>query len=123
MDVNEDIRKDLAMLARRRKARRTEFTVERPCDWRPSQVRNPNGLLDEYFTNEAAWELIASKLEENHPVEVVELQKPKGKKGYVMVVNLEPGKPPLYVKLQQGSGVIYGRSFHYSKERNRKSKK
>ncbi|MYB34705.1 MAG: hypothetical protein F4X92_06205 [Gammaproteobacteria bacterium] len=80
-------------------------------------------MLDEYFTNEAAWELIASKLEANHPVEIIELQKPMGKKGYVMIISLEPDKPPLYIKLQLGSGVIYGRSFHYSKEGNRKSKK
>ena len=81
----------------------TEFRTDRPTDWRPGQVRNP-----------AAWELIASRLEEDHPVEIVELRKPAGATGYVMKIDIEPGRPRLYVKLQLGSGKIIGRSFHYS---------
>ena len=92
----------------------TEFSTDRPTDWRPGQVRNPHGLLDTHFTDEAAWELIASRLEDDHPVEVMELRKPAGATGYVMKVEIEPGQPRLYVKLQLGSGKIIGRSFHYS---------
>ena len=93
----------------------TEFSVGRPTDWRPGQVRNPDGVLDTHFTDAAAWELIASRLEDGHPVEVVELRKPAGATGYVMKIDVEPRQPLLYVKLQLGSGKIIGRSFHYSK--------
>ena len=91
-----------------------EFSTDRPTDWRPGQVRNPNGMLDTYFSDAAAWELIASKLEGGHPVEAVELQKPAGAKGYVMKIDIEPGSPRLYVMLQLGSGQVIGRSLHYS---------
>ena len=71
-------------------------------------------MLDNYFTDPAAWELIAAKLEEGHPVEVVVLRKPKDKLGYVLKVDLGGGDPLIYIKLQVGSGKIIGRSFHYS---------
>ena len=38
--------------------------------------------------------------------------------GYVMKIDIEPGRPQLYVKLQLGSGQIIGRSFHYSDRSN-----
>ena len=59
----------------------TEFSADRPTDWRPGQVRNPAGLLDTHFTDEAAWELIASSLEGGHPVEAVALRKPSKELG------------------------------------------
>ena len=114
MEIDDSTRHELALLARRPKARFTEFSPMRPTDWRPWQVRNPRGYLDTYFTDEAAWELIATKLESRYPVEVVLLQKPPGRKGYVMKIDLGDGERRLYVKLQLGSGTIIGRSFHYS---------
>lgn len=78
-------------------------------------MRNPDGVLDQYFNDETAWELIVQKLEEGHPVEEIELKKPPGEKGYVMKIQLEPDQPLLYVKLQMGSGKIFGRSFHYDR--------
>ena len=117
MPVDPATRHHLVVLAKRREARRKDFTVIRPTDWRPQQVRNPNGLLDTHFSDSAAWELIASKLEEGHPLEEIKLDKPPGATGYVMLIDLEPRQPKLYVKLQLGSGQIIGRSFHYS-ERN-----
>ena len=111
---SESVRRQLVVLARRSQARVTEFSTHRPTDWRPGQVRNPDGLLDTHFTDAAAWELIASRLEDGHPVEVVELRKPARTTGYVMMIDIEPGQPHLYVKLQPGSGTIIGRSFHYS---------
>ena len=112
---NQSIRRQLAILAKRSHARVTEFSPDRPTDWRPGQVRNPAGVLDTHFTDAAAWEFIASRLEDGHPIEVVELRKPAGAKGYVMKIDIEPGQPHLYVKLQLGPGRIIGRSFHYSK--------
>ena len=92
----------------------TEFHPDRPTKWCPGQVHNPNGVLDSYFTDASAWEYIATKLENGHPVEVIRLDKPSGAKGYVMKIDIEPDRPKLYVKLQLGSGKIIGRSFHYS---------
>ena len=110
----DSIRHQLALLARRPRARITDFSRTRPTDWRPGQVRNPLGSLDGYFTDAAAWDLIASKLEEGHEVEVVQLREPPGRTGYVMKIELEADKPLLYVKLELGSGRVFGRSFHYS---------
>ncbi len=114
MSLDTSIRKQLVILARRPSARVTEFTGERPTDWRPGQVRNPDGSLDGFFTDASAWEFIATMLESDHPVEIVKLHKPTGAKGYVMKVDIEPGMSKLYIKLQLGSGKIIGRSFHYS---------
>ena len=82
------------------------------------QVRNPDGLFENYFNDITAWELIASKIEAGHPVETIELDQPPGAKGYVMKIDIEPGQPQLYIKLQLGSGAIYGRSFHYSEPKD-----
>ena len=114
MSIDESIRHQLIVLARRKHARVTEFSCARPTNWRPGEVRNPYGMLASHFTDAAAWELIASTLESGHEVETIELRKPPGATGYVMTIDLEPGRAPLYVKLQLGSGKIIGRSFHYS---------
>ena len=58
--------------------------------------------------------MIASSLNKGHDVEVIELQKPAGAKGYVMKIALEEARPRLYVKLQLRHGRLIGRSFHYS---------
>ena len=116
MEIDDSIRQMLVKLARRSNARVTRFSPSLPTDWRPGQVRNPNGVLDDYFTDTAAWNLIAASLESGHLVEVVTLRKPPGRKGYVLHVDLERGDPPIYIKLQLGSGKIIGRSFHYSNE-------
>ncbi|MDE0226857.1 MAG: hypothetical protein OXP28_17240 [Gammaproteobacteria bacterium] len=78
-------------------------------------MRNPNGLLATHFTDADAWEMIATRLEAGHHVEVVELRKPPGRNGYVLMIEVGPDEPAIYVKLQLGTGVVIGRSFHYSK--------
>ena len=112
--IDEATRRQLVILARRPRARSSEFSRERPTDWRPNQVRNPNGILDRHFTDLTAWELIAERLEAGEEVEVIELRKPPGARGYVMRIHLESDLPELYIKLQLGAGRIFGRSFHYS---------
>ena len=112
--IDEETRHQLVVLARRSGARITAFRRDRPTDWRPGRVRNPDGLLDTHFTDASAWELIATRLEHGEEVKVIELQTPRGAKGYVMTIDLGPKVPALYVKLQLGSGKIIGRSFHYS---------
>ena len=118
MHVDEATRYQLVILARRKDARITDFSRGRPTDWRPGQVRNPAGLLDTHFTDAAAWELIASRIEDGHPLEIVRLDKPSGAKGFVMKIDLSSGQPQLYVKLQMGSGKIIGRSFHDSERKD-----
>ena len=116
MSIDDSIRHQLVTLVRRG-ARATEFTRARPTDWRPGEVPNPNGLLLPYFDDDSAWELIASSLEDGHDVETIALDRPPGKTGYVMKIALDPKRPLLYVKLELGSGVVIGRSFHESERR------
>ncbi len=114
-ELDPATRHQLAVLSRRSKSRIVEFSRERPIDWYPGGVINPNGVLDRYFTDSAAWDFIADKLEQMHPVEVLDLKIPAGAKGYVMKIDMGENTPQLYVKLQLGPGKIIGRSFHYSK--------
>ena len=114
--INAATRKHLVVLARRSRSRSKAFTTGRPTKWHPTQVRNPNGVLDTHFTDATAWEFIASRLEAGEEVEVIDLQKPPGTKGYVMKIDLGSGLPELYVKLQVVSARIIGRSFHYSEQ-------
>lgn len=112
--IDQETRNQLALLARRSRARTSAFSRRRPTDWRPTTVRNPEGVLDTHFTDSTAWEFIATRLEASEEVEVISLRQPPGAKGYVMKIDLGAGVPALYVKLQLGSGTIIGRSFHYS---------
>lgn len=111
-EISHSIRKDLAERARRKGTRTREWTKERPTDWRPYTIRNPSS--GEYFTDEAAWEFVADLLDQGHPVEMITLEQPPGKTGYVMSVELAKDQPFLYIKLQLGRDVVIGRSFHYS---------
>ena len=114
VSIDDSTRHQLVVLARRKHARVVEFRPDRPIEWRPREVRNPSALFDTQFAEAAAWELIASQLESGHPVDSLDLQKPPGATAYVMLIELESDKPPLYVKFQLGSGKIIARSFHYS---------
>ena len=117
-ELDAATRRNLTRLASSRHTRTSAFSSARPTDWRPTQVRNPNGLLDDHFTDSTAWELIASALADGHPVEILELRKPPGAWGYVMKIDIEPGQPQLYVKLELGTGKVLGRSFHYSERKD-----
>lgn len=113
MSIDDSIRDELVGLVRRGK-RTSAFSPGRPTDWRPGDVPNPGSLLLPYFDDDSAWELIASRLESGHHVETVALDKPPGRTGFVMKVDLNPGRPRVYIKLQLGSGIVIGRSFHES---------
>ena len=114
MSINAETRRQLAQLARSSRTRTTAFSPQQPTDWRPHRVRNPAGGLSPTYTDGAAWELIAARLDEGHEVEVVDLRKPPGAKGYVMKITLGHDEPAVYVKLQLRGRQIVGRSFHYS---------
>lgn len=112
--LSASTRQRLAALARRRRTRVSSFTPDRPIDWRPEDVRRPGAEFDTHFEEDSAWRLIADRIEQGEPIEIVRLRQPKGGKGYVMKIDLEPDAPKLYVKLELGPRRVIGRSFHYS---------
>ena len=114
MSIDAETRRQLAHLARSRRTRTTASSPQEPTEWRPHEVRDAAGGLSPTYTDGGAWELIATRLDEGHEVEVVNLRKPPGAKGYVMKIALEHDEPTLYVKLQLRGRQIVGRSFHYS---------
>lgn len=91
------------------------FTRDIPCKWNPESVVDPR--TKEVFTINSAWDYVRELLESDHPVEVIELSRPPGKKGYVLHVNMQDDASDLYIKLQLGRKLI-GRSFHYSTSRD-----
>ena len=66
------------------------------------------------FTDVGAWEFVTWLLEAGHPIEVITLDKPEGKPGYVLKYQANPSERVIYIKLELGSGKVIGRSFHYS---------
>jgi hypothetical protein len=110
--VSIEIRRELARLAASRRTRRTVFSPDAPCDWRPQQVRDPRSGV--YFTEIGAWEFVVELITNGHPIEVVILQRPTGKKGYVLIAESCNESLEIYMKLQLGSGFVYDRSFHPS---------
>lgn len=110
--ILDKVRRELARMARRKECRIVEWARARPCDWRPTQVVNPESGLP--FTEVRAWEYIADLLDANHPLTEIALEHPPGELAYVMTVSLGERTPELYVKLQLLRGKVLGRSFHYS---------
>jgi hypothetical protein len=113
-DSLDNVRKEMARLAKHRATRRAQFTRERPVRWTPSDVIDPR--TGEGFTSDAAWDLVAELLENGHPIRPIKLRKPSGKSGYVMKTKLRPEDPDLYIKVEPGGGCVFGRSFHYDNE-------
>jgi hypothetical protein len=110
---SESTRGQMATLACRKRSR----VLGWPRHWSPTNVRDPNGEHGAPFTEARAWEFTAELIESGHPIIEITLKHPAGKTGYVMLVSL-PNDRPLYIKLELGSGVLIGRSFHYSNLEN-----
>jgi hypothetical protein len=72
-------------------------------------------MSETYFTDAGAWEFIVELIEAGHPIKQITFSHPPGKIGYVLIVGANNGGPDIYIKLQLGSGFIYGRSFHLSR--------
>lgn len=111
-DIPTSLRLELARLCRS-KQRSSEFSRERPTRWSPATVIDPDDEHGRSFTPHRAWEYIALQLDSGQPVEIIILDQPAGKKGYVLKIE-QPDKQILYVKLQLCPPGILGRSFHYS---------
>jgi hypothetical protein len=107
-----DARRELIRRARQRRSRVKDF----PNKWHPTEVLNP-AFGDVVFTDVAAWEFIADRLERGVPFHEVPQEQPPGVKAFEMVIDLGlgPSVRALYVKVRLGhGGQIMGRSFHYS---------
>ena len=109
-----EVRRRLAMFASRKEARFNEFARERPIEWRPSSIMNPRTGF--YVSPLEAWALIVDELTAGCALEEIELQQPPGRKAYAFLIELEPNssRPPIYVKLELLGDRVIGRSFHYS---------
>jgi hypothetical protein len=110
--VSNDIRNQLILLAGSKKTRSALFTAARPTVWGPLEVRRPD--TGEAFTPDGAWTFIVELLKAGTEVETMVLDKPPGKTGYVIKCDGWDGEK-IYIKLQLGSGCVYGRSFHVSR--------
>lgn len=109
--VSNDVRNDLVRLSRSRKTRIHRFSEKRPTHWAPYALRDPGS--GDTFTADSAWEYVADLIEGGVEIETIELDVPPGKTGYVIKVDgLENER--IYIKLQLGSGIVIGRSFHAS---------
>lgn len=80
--------------------------------WEPWCTPNPDTGLP--YSEQGAWELIASSLEDSSViVRETDLRRPPGAIGYEWLIR-RPGHPSLYAKIQitaTGNAVL-GRSFH-----------
>lgn len=113
--IAADVRHHLVVLIRKRRYD-ARFSRTRPTEWEPTRVRNPEGGIDGFFTDETAWTFVADRLDQGEYVQPKVLDKPLGSKAYVMKIAIGSDLPMLYVKLQLGSGKVWGRSFHYSRD-------
>jgi len=116
-DPHADARNQLATLVRRTKKRIVPRSKERPCDWTPTEVTDP--ATGQWVTQAGAWEIVAEKLEQGEALSAITLDHPPGRVGYVMKFRLAEDQPLIYVKLELGSGYVFGRSFHENRPKGR----
>src|SRR5262249_12285579 len=111
MAVSAEIRTRLVLLARSRRTRQVDHSSVAPCRWQPMQTTNPK--TKQAFTEDAAWEFVAEVIENGAPIEELILDKPPGKKAYVLKPAGAHGST-IYIKLQLMGDHVRGRSFHLS---------
>jgi hypothetical protein len=111
-DELDAVRRELSRLARRKDARVIVWSPQMPSEWTPGKINNPQ--VDMPFTEAGAWHFFADLLDCGHPIRRVALKRPPGEEAFEMSVDLKPGMPRLYIKVQLKYGKIIGRSFHYS---------
>ena len=109
----DDLRVRLAKFCRSKRHREARFTKKRPVKWHPTSVCEIGSTIP--FTEAGAWEFIACLIDDGVEIEVIILDKPPGKTGYVMLV---PGNynEKIYIKLEIVGEKVFGRSFHTSGE-------
>ncbi len=107
--VPDNIRHELLRLCKESRLRNSVFSRKAPTHWVPWQLYDPE--TGDAFTVDGAWLFIERALANGCPLRSVELDRPKGKTGYWFHGEDARGTR-IYVKLQLGSGLIIGRSFH-----------
>jgi hypothetical protein len=91
-----------------------EHSDERPSEWRPYEVLDLRlATWNICFTDAAAFQFAADKIESGHPVEKVKLARPPGADGYAIKIAWPDGRV-LYIKLEIKGEIVFGRSFHFS---------
>ena len=111
--ADKEICRQLCILCGSKRTRTVAVTRHR---WEPGRVRDPKS--GECFDTESAWAFIRECLEAGAEVEVIELDHPRGKRGYVLF-GQGTGGDRIYMKLQFGGQNVIGRSFHISNEKSR----
>jgi len=109
------IKRHIALLIRR-KSYMVPSGPEYPTKWWIDEVTDPRS--GQPFTYPGAWDFIAERLEERGTtIEEIPLDKPQGKKAYVLRERTK--HEVIYIKVHFGSGkedIIMGRSFHYQRK-------
>lgn len=82
MTIDDGLRKELAKFCSSKRTYRSDFSPTMPTHWSPQHVKHP--VTGDAFTDPGAWNFVKDLLEAGHPVEVIILDKPPGKKGYVL---------------------------------------
>jgi hypothetical protein len=111
--VDPNIRDELVRNCSNSKRRSAAFCPERPTKWRPGSVLNPNDPDGRCFTDNTAWDYVVERLKAGEEIELLLMDKPPGKKGYVMKIR-QPDGQIIYIKLQLFTPGVICRSFHYS---------
>lgn len=109
----DDLRARLAKLCRSKRHREARYTKKRPVKWHPTSVCEAGSTTP--FTEAGAWEFIACLIEDGTKIDVITLNKPPGKIGYVMLVQGNYNEK-IYIKLEIVGEMVFGRSFHASGE-------
>lgn len=109
--ASTETRRDLIARCSSQRTRTVSPSLDAPCKWYPATVLNPK--TQEPFLPHQAWEFIRGLLELQIPIEVIALEKPPNKKGYVIKAPGHNGQV-IYIKLHFGNSSVFGRSFHVS---------
>jgi hypothetical protein len=110
----DEIRRRLIALVQKKGRRKQDWTQQRPTDWRPAEVHDPEWKV--CFTTPRAWDLILNWLEDGRPVETKEMTLRNGETVWVHVMIEQLGNQLIYVKLEilGGGQHVFGWSFHIS---------
>jgi len=92
------MRRQLIGLCGSKRSRSAKFTANAPCDFRPTKVVRPDGS-NEPFTEQGAWDFIVQLLMHDQPLQEIILEKPPGKRAYVMLAPGASNQPDIYIKL------------------------
>ena len=113
--MNSDALRQLIANCRKSRERFLGTHLRLPSDWCPFKILNPEEPPGYYFTDQSAWEFIASKLESGHVYQEKTMDTPLGALAIVMEIQINGYDRPLYVKVQIGNAnKPIGRSFHIS---------